>query len=214
MRIEGTYLFPAPVARVFDALLDPALLKRVVPNGERLIQLGLPEAGGVSFEARIRLPGGPAIVHWHVLPVRRPASLRLTLRGRLPDGPFAGAGTIDLVERDMHTRAAYTLDLDLPAAASSSAAGVRAAIAELCERLAAAVHEVPAADAEVPSLSPGDGVRMVKTRLGRIVALSASDAGTAIWGERALWLSAGLALGVMAISLALAFAHRLNGHET
>ncbi|HEU5441726.1 MAG TPA: SRPBCC family protein [Ktedonobacterales bacterium] len=214
MRIEGTYLFPAPMACIFDALLDPALLKRIIPNGERLIQLGPPDASGVSYEARIRLPEGPGFVHWHVLPVRRPAGRRLTLRGRLPAGAFAGRGTVDLVERDTHTRAAYTLDLDLPAsAAADAAAGVRAAIVELCERLAAALHEVTAADAEIPSLSPGDGVRMVKTRHGRIVALSAAGA-DATWGERALWLSAGLALGVVAISLALALAHRFNGHDT
>jgi len=216
MRIEGTYLFPAPVERVFDALLDPVLLKQIIPGVERLIQLGPPAADGVSFTAWIHADERLATVGWHVLPTRRPAHLRLTLRGHFPvTGAFAARGTIDLVAHERHTRGAYTLDLDLLPGADVSVAGVRTALAALCERLAAALYdEAPMPTQEPP---PAGGPRTVATRRGRIVAISAVSASRfsiAPWAERAMWMGAGLALGIAAISLALAFAHRLNSHDT
>jgi hypothetical protein len=98
---------------------------------------------------------------------------------------------------------------------------VRAAIAAVCERLAAATYaEVPApSDSNVLAPEPlpsADGRRTITTRRGRIIALpavSASRARVATWAERAVWMGVGLALGITAIGLTLAFAHRLNGHD-
>lgn len=228
MRIEGTYLFPAPAERVFAALSRPQTLARAIPDAERLIQLGPPDdEDGVTFKAWVRSADGLALLTWRLTPVRRPESLRLTLWGHLPGGHVDGSGMIDLVARDeTHTRGAYALELEAPEGAlDADAAQTLARV--VCERLAGLVYAPPAegapehapAPAGTPAASQPQPRLHGITPRGRIVTFPVAsrvrgDNSVAVWAERAVWMGAGLALGLAAVSLILGVAHRLNGHDT
>lgn len=232
MRIDGSYLFPAPAERVLAALLRPATLTHAIPVTERLIQLGPPDdEDGVTFKAWVRGAGGLALLTWRLTPVRPPESLRLTLWGHLPGGHLDGSGVIDLVASDeTHTRGAYALELEAPEGTLDSAAAHALADA-VCDRLAGLVYAPPAVSAAehtehmpAPMPTPAPVAAQLQshgitTPRGRIVTLpvvsrARSSGGAAAWAERAVWVGAGLALGLAAISLILALAHRLNGHDT
>lgn len=239
MRIDGSYLFPAPAERLFAALLRPETLARAIPATERLIQLGPPDEQGVTFKAWVQGGGGMAVLTWRLTPVRRPASLRLTLWGHLPGGHLDGSGVLDLVARDeTHTRGAYSLELEAPEGALDIAAA-QALASTICERLAGLVY-APAAEgapAATPASEAASSPVVAQPRLhgittprGRIVTLPVAARGRrgprvaldgwptrwggASWAERVVWMGAGLALGLAAVSLVLAVAHRLNGHDT
>ncbi|MFI5272241.1 MAG: SRPBCC family protein [Ktedonobacterales bacterium] len=223
MRIDGTYLFPAPVERVFAALLDPDASARAIPGVERLIQLGPRDASGITFKAWLRDGDGLSVVTWHLVPVRQPAHLRLTLYGHVPAGPLSGSGILDLVAQEDHTRGAYALELDAP---DGVAATLDAFARALCDRLARQTYTPPAlieepdaaadAVAHLP-LPVSNGAHSIVTPRGRIVGLRATSAtpvDARYWAQRAVWMGAGLALGLAAVSLALAVAHRLNASDT
>lgn len=114
MRIEGTYTFPGPIEGVFAALLNPDLLQRALPGCERIGQLGPAAAdGAASFELRLRPEpaGGVYTVRTTGIVARRPAHLRVELRGRGPETPLIGTGRIDLVAQETHTVGAYVFDV-------------------------------------------------------------------------------------------------------
>lgn len=229
MRIDGTHLFPAPAERVFAALLRPETLAHAISDTERLIQLGPPDDEGVTFKAWVRGADGLALITWRLKPVRRPESLRLTLWGHLPGGHVDGSGVIDLVARDeTHTRGAYALELRAPDGALDEAAA-RALASAIRERLAGLVYADSAERApehvSAPARAPVASQPQPQPRLhgitprGRIVTFPVASrgrksGGVAAWAERAVWMGAGLALGLAAVSLILAVAHRLNGHDT
>lgn len=236
MRIDGSYLFPAPAERLFAALLRPEALAHTIPNTERLIQLGPPaDDGGTTFKVWVRDASGLAVLTWCMTPVRRPASLRLKLWGHLPGGHVDGSGVIDLVPReDAHARAAYALELEAPEGALDAAAA-QALAGALCERLAGLIYaptpaeasasaplpdtDQAAASAPAPSRDHPEPRLHGITPRGRIVLLPVSSpadgrGSVRLWAERVVWMGAGLALGLAAVSLVLAVAHRLNGHDT
>ena len=235
MRIDGSYLFPASAKRLFAALLRPETLARAIPASERLIQLGPPDDdGSVTFKAWVRGADGLAVLTWRLTPVRRPDSLRLKLWGHLPGGHLDGTGVLDLVARDeAHTRGGYTLELEVPQGALDIAAAQGLARA-FCERLAGLVYAQPAESSEsaqtlAPAPTPAPAAvsaasqrlpRSITTPRGRIVTLPMASRGggsgssVPSWAERVVWMGAGLALGLAAVSLILAVVHRLNGHDT
>ena len=232
MRIDGSYLFPAAAEQLFAALLRPETLARAIPDTERLIQLGPPDDEGTTFKAWVRCADGLAVLTWRLTPVRRPASLRLKLWGHLPGGHVDGSGLIDLVPReDAHTRGAYALELEAPEGALDSAVAQDLAQA-LCEQLAGLVYS-PSKEAPVGAPAPGPApawatpaspvssqprLHGITTPRGRIVSLPAEHVdgrgSVGVWAERVVWMGAGLALGLAAVSLVLAVAHRLNGQDT
>lgn len=114
MRIEGTYTFPATIERVFAALMDPDVLGRALPGCERILQFGPAAADGASsFEVRLRPEPGAGVYTVRIIGVaaRRPAHLRVDVRGRGPQGLVTGSGLIDLVAQDEFTVGAYVFDV-------------------------------------------------------------------------------------------------------
>jgi carbon monoxide dehydrogenase subunit G len=85
MRIEGTYTFTASAERVFGALVDPDVLRQVIPGCERLIQFGpADDEGAYHFEARVRpaAESGVYTTTGTVERARKPSHLTLSLRAR------------------------------------------------------------------------------------------------------------------------------------
>jgi hypothetical protein len=241
VRIDGSYLFPAPAERLFATLLKPGMLARTIQGAERIIQLGPLDDEGVAFKAWIRGSEGLAVLTLRFTSIRRPESLRLAISGHLPGGRIQGSGVLDLVAQDnTHTRGAYALTLETPEDALD-VASAQAFARTICERLAGLVYTPPlevapaAAEAETPAPAPAPAPAPTPTPttaaqaaphsfvtpLGRIAALpmmarAHGDDGHNVttWTERMLWMGAGLALGLAAVSLILAVAQRFNGNDT
>lgn len=228
MRIEGTYTFPGAIDRVFMALTDAEQLRHILPGCERLIQLGPAEPdGAISFEARIQCApdGKPVTMTATAVAARRPAHLRLGLRGRTPRGHLAGSGLIDLVEQDEFTVLAYLWDFDVDAIASEARQPMQEAarqyIRAACEQLAHTLQaEVMSAARAAPGATSDEEGRLdVTTPRGRIVRLPATSRlsplslTTGAWVQRVAWMSTGMLIGISAIGLLMGFARWFNEHE-
>jgi carbon monoxide dehydrogenase subunit G len=231
MRIEGTYTLPATIDRVFAALLDPSLLQRIIPGCERLVQLGPAAQGGVTFEARVQSPHGPAAVTLKTTAIRRPDHLQVEIWGRAPDAPVAGQISVDLVEQGTHTVGAYVFTLATPATNAASQEVIAAVIVDLCERLGNLLYaqrmekealiepgRAPAQGEASPALRPLP--TRYQTPRGQIVALTSRQPRDALtggiarqWAQRALWMGTGVLLGIAVISIGIGVARWLDGHE-
>jgi uncharacterized protein len=223
MRVDGTYLFPGATGRVFATLTNPDALARAIPGCERFIQFGPASATGeVAYEARLRLGQRrqPYVVTMRVTAARQPDYLRMEIRGFGPSGPIAGDGTLDLVEQDSHTVAAYRLTLsgpDMPEgndmAARAANFMARAMCAHLADELYAEVGDEPIwLTGASPIPEPAGAPARATAASGRLDSFPL--AGAPAWAERAVWMGAGLALGLGVIALTLAIARRLGERDT
>jgi carbon monoxide dehydrogenase subunit G len=215
MRIEGTHTFPAPIDSVFAILTDPDRLQHAIPGCERLIQLGPPEAdGATALEARLRTGPGANVyaLHMNLGSVRRPAHLRLEVAGRGPQGAICARGRIDLVAQEQQTVGAYVWDIE------GDPTGERRTLGEDAgRRFARAVCQHIAEQLRVEQGSPNgrhavEGT-VARTPHGQIVILP--RASVALLPEqpvlrRVAWMTAGLAVGLAAIGLAIQLVRRLE----
>jgi carbon monoxide dehydrogenase subunit G len=234
MRIEGSYTIPGRIERVYEALLDPTLMGRILPGCERLIQMGPPAADGVvTFEARMRPAEDvlPVTVTLDVVPKRRPARLEFSLRGQGAGVRLMGRGGIDLVEDALHTIAGYAIEI-VPVGDTTvipQAEAVQALARVACERLSHALVARGLLDdgaaEEQGGVSIGAdpvGRRVglaIRTPRGRIVALPAKAPAasgslrtlrTSEWAQRATWMGAGMVLGMSVIGLMLVLGRWLS----
>jgi carbon monoxide dehydrogenase subunit G len=227
MRVEGTYTFPGAIERVFTALTNPDALARAIPGCERFIQFGPASADEeTTYETRVRLGQRrqPYTIALTMKAARRPAYAKLEMRGYGPAGAITGGGSLDLVEQDSHTVVAYRFTFtgaelpevgDTPAPSASFIA--RAICAHLADEIYAATEDEAAWAPHVVGLPDDAGV--IVTPRGRIVTrmrgLAARRAATPplAWTERALWMSAGLAMGLSAIALTAGIVRRFGAHD-
>ena len=224
MRVEGSYTFPGDIERVFTALTNPDALARAIPGCERFIQFGpASSSGDAAYETRLHLGQNrqPYTISLAVKAVRRPAYMKLELRGYGPAGAITGSGSLDLVEQDNHTVVAYRFNVngaELPEVGDtpSQSAGfiARATCAHLADEIYAESDDdlvwLPGATDSVSA--NGD----IVTPRGRIVTSLAAARATQqplAWIERALWMSAGLAMGLGAIALAAGIVRRIGSHD-
>jgi carbon monoxide dehydrogenase subunit G len=109
MKIEGTQELSAKRERVFQALVDPAVLQRCIPGCERLektdentysttLRAGVGAIKGV-FTGKVRLED-----------VRPPSHYRIVVDGKGQPGFLKGSGDLDLEERDGSTVINYKGD--------------------------------------------------------------------------------------------------------
>ena len=123
MKIEGTHELRAPRERVWQALVDPAVLQRCIPGCERLektgentyaatLRTGVGAIKGV-FQGNVRLEE-----------MRAPAHYRIVVDGKGQPGFLKGAGDLDLEERDGATLVRYAGDVQ-----------VGGTLASVCQRM-------------------------------------------------------------------------------
>lgn len=211
MRVEGAYTFPGEIERVFATITNPDALARAIPGCERFIQLGPASAhGDIRYEVRLRSGTAPQpyTITLDVTVARRPAYLKLEIGGHGPAGPIAGSGSLDLVEQEDHTVAAYRFIVGGPGApetsdAPSQAASfvARATCAHLADEIIAETDEFAWEPERAVRSRAASGVRLA--RPGARASLA--------WTERAIWLSVGLAMGLGAIALAVGVVRWLGG---
>lgn len=221
MRIEGTYLFNAPIEKVYAALTNPDAIRAALPGCERVIQLGPPDASGkIHGEARVALghAGAPDTFAWSLTPARIPKQFSVRASGTGAATPLMMAGSVDLAARDGQTVSAYVWDVTGTAPAGNNAATSPVAAAAFLKRVGealdahlAATDQSPATLAEALPILRADSAR------GRITLLPAEPATEPVMTRlrpilnRGLWVAAGLAAGVALLAgLAATLSHLRN----
>ena len=112
MKLEGTYEIPVPRDKVWDAFLDPKLLKQAIPGCEKLEATGPDEykatmkigVGGVkgTFEGKVKLSN-----------LKAPDSYRMAVDGSGGPGFIRGETVISLSDNGSGTRVSYTADVQV-----------------------------------------------------------------------------------------------------
>ncbi len=112
MKIEGNYVIRAPRALVFQLLIDPTVIQRVMPGCESLegqedgsykvtMKAGVGSIKGV-FQGAIRLEE-----------IREPEHYRMVVDGKGAPGFVKGTGALDLTEEGDETRIEYAGDVSV-----------------------------------------------------------------------------------------------------
>jgi carbon monoxide dehydrogenase subunit G len=107
LKIGGTYKIAAPRQKVWDALADPAVLKKVIPGADRF-----EETSPGNFEVEISI--GIGIIRGRFLgtieltDLNPPSSQRLVMNGEGTGGWIKGSGTLML--RDVEDRTEIDVD--------------------------------------------------------------------------------------------------------
>jgi len=112
MKLEGSHEVPAPRKKVWDAFLDPKVLKQAIPGCEKLEAVGPDEfkatmkvgVGGVkgTFEGKVRLSDK-----------NPPDSYKLAVEGSGGPGFIRGETIITLTDSGSGTKVSYTADLQV-----------------------------------------------------------------------------------------------------
>ena len=112
MKIEGKNEIDAPRTRVFEALVNPDVLKRIIPGCERL-----EKTGENSFAATMRTGVGSikGVFNGSVTleDLRFPEHFRMMVEGKGGPGFLKGSGDLDLQESDNKTTISYTGDIQV-----------------------------------------------------------------------------------------------------
>lgn len=218
MRIEGTYIFPAPIEDVFSTLTNPDMLGQIIPGCERLTQLG-PAMGEqpIVYEIRLRRGSG-ADVYTLMLTfsaVQSPTHLRADLEGHGPDGPFSGHGLLDLVQQDEQTLVASDWEIKSPVLAGLHSER-RTAWNGSAEQFAGALRDRAITALRGKTLAPASaGIRHLTTPRGRVAVMPkgsmALEPEQRVWLRRAALVGGGLLAGLAAIGVIVAVVRRVTG---
>jgi len=112
MKIEGTHELRAPRERVWQALVDPAVLQRCIPGCERLEQTG-DNAYAATMRAGVGAIKGVFNGNVKLEEMRAPTHYRIVVDGRGQPGFLKGAGELDLEEREGSTVVRYAGDVQV-----------------------------------------------------------------------------------------------------
>jgi len=112
MTLDGAYEFPAPRAKVWAALLDPAVLGRTLPGCDKLeairpgeyraiVKVGVAAVKG-TFEGEVKLAD-----------LEPPTRYRMSLEGSGGPGFVRGEASLELVDMPGGTRVHYRADVQV-----------------------------------------------------------------------------------------------------
>ena len=112
MKIEGTHQIDAPRERVFAALIDPAVLQRIIPGCE-----SLEKTGENTFAATMRTGVGSikGVFNGNVRleDLRAPEHFRMTVDGKGAPGFLKGSGDLNLMSNGNATNVSYIGDVQV-----------------------------------------------------------------------------------------------------
>jgi carbon monoxide dehydrogenase subunit G len=112
MKIEGKHQINAPRERVYEALIDPAVLQRIIPGCERL-----EKSGDNTFAATMRTGVGSikGVFNGNVSleDLRPPEHFRMVVDGKGVPGFLKGSGDLDLETNTATTTVSYTGDVQV-----------------------------------------------------------------------------------------------------
>ncbi|MEK6287914.1 MAG: carbon monoxide dehydrogenase subunit G [Acidobacteriota bacterium] len=107
MKVEGTHELHASVERVYQALIDPAVLQRCIPGCERLEKTG-ENAYSTTLRAGVGSIKGLFTGNVRLEDMSPPHHFRMIVDGKGQPGFLKGAGDLDLEERNGVTVVRYT----------------------------------------------------------------------------------------------------------
>lgn len=99
MKIEGTHELHAKRERVFEVLIDPAVLQRCIPGCERLEKTG-ENSYSTTLRAGVGSIKGVFTGNVRLEDMRPPSHYRIVVDGKGQPGFLKGSGDLDLEERD------------------------------------------------------------------------------------------------------------------
>src|SRR5437773_1550882 len=112
MKIEGDYTFEAPRDVVWDVLLDPQLLAKVLPGCE-----GLDPLGNDQYKAVLKIQVGPVQGVFEgtvaLLDINKPDSYRMDINGKGAPGFVKGTGVVRLEPQGLTTIMHYEGDAQI-----------------------------------------------------------------------------------------------------
>ena len=97
MKVEGTYVIPAPLSKVWEKLMDPGVLQRSMPGCERL-----EPTGDHSYRAVLKAGVGPVKGTFNgevtLSDIEPGQGYSMLSRAKSPVGFVEGSGRVQLVE--------------------------------------------------------------------------------------------------------------------
>ncbi len=106
MELNGSYTFAAPRTEVWDALMDPAVLAKILPGTERLDKVGENEFAGV-MNVRVGPVQGRFNGKVQLSDLKTHESFHIDVEGKGPAGFVRGGGKVVLSEEDGKTILSY-----------------------------------------------------------------------------------------------------------
>src|SRR6185369_4300103 len=112
MKVEGSHQLGASRQRVYQALIDPEVLKRCIPGCEKL-----EKTGDNTFAATLRTGVGSikGLFNGNVRleDLREPEHFRIVVDGKGAPGFLKGSGDLDLMEESDGTKVNYSGDVQI-----------------------------------------------------------------------------------------------------
>jgi hypothetical protein len=112
MKIEGQQKIEARRARVFSALIDPAVLQKCIPGCQELEKTG-DNAYAAKLTATIGSIKGVFTATVILSELVAPSHYKLVVEGKGQPGFVKGSGSLDLEEQNSATQIKYTGDVNV-----------------------------------------------------------------------------------------------------
>lgn len=112
MKIEGTHQIQAPRERVFNAIVDPAVLQRCIPGCESLEKIGEDEYAA-TMKAGVGSVKGTFKGNVHLQAMRPPEHYELSINGKGGPGFVKGTAVFDLEQVDASTMIKYSGEMQV-----------------------------------------------------------------------------------------------------
>src|SRR5215471_682761 len=112
MKIEGVHDLNAPRARVYAAMIDPAVLGRAIPGCEKLEKTG-ENTYSVTLRSGVGSINGLFTGYVKLEEMRPPEHYKIMVGGKGQPGFLKGSGDLDLAESGGITRITYSGDVQV-----------------------------------------------------------------------------------------------------
>ena len=187
MKLAGSYTFDAPRQRVWDLLMDPTVLERIIPGCERLEETA-PNTYAADIKLGIANVRGDYSGTITITDQQPPTSYRLSGEGRGKPGFAKGSGGLELSEADGKTTMRYQADIVVGGAIASVGqrlidAAAKSVINQSLKALAAEAETQPPAPPPIPTsteqVSPDADIRPETRAALNSAAPTSMSSGTA-----------------------------------
>ncbi len=112
MKIDGSHDVPAPRQKVWDAFLNPELLRRAIPGCEKLEAIG-PDEYKATMKVGVAAVKGTFEGKVKLSDLQPPESYRMSVEGSGGPGFVRGGTAIRLTDIDGGTRVSYDADVQV-----------------------------------------------------------------------------------------------------
>ena len=112
MKIEGTHELNASPERVYETLIDPAVLQRCIPGCERLEKTG-ENSYSTTLRAGVGSIKGTFTGNIRLEEMQPPQHFRIIVEGKGQPGFLKGSGDLDIEARDDVTAVTYQGDVQV-----------------------------------------------------------------------------------------------------